>query len=427
MVDTAQAVMGLWHPGQEQDISISHLLHAFARTDPAPNRAWSVNTTILLKLVGMPRPQKFSEEHWLVVCQLAAMGFYYLLQPGKYAKSRSNAEDHDTLGKPFHLRHASFLLTNAKYHAAHQLTPRCNCRCKDFELSTMHMAMLSFDGQKSAAKGDQVCQQHIGGSLCRGTALYHCVYSLKDHLGKKTMHPDSINAPLCSYFVPATAKKKHRWANVTTSQLTAALRLAADHCKDCTGIPPKLINTRSLHTGGATTLLCAGVGKDITKILGHWRSDAVDVYLHTSTHTATAGFSKKMFNAGGHKFAPKQESSTPPISSLKRHHPMPRMSTSANLWCTTTTATPSMTQSWAHWPLRVAPHNSSPDPNRRLHLHSTILHALLRRPSSIQPRLSPRLQKSHSSSHPLFTTMAHRFFDLVEGKGRCSEGLSKPP
>jgi len=108
------------------------------------------------------------------------------------------------------------------------------------------------------------------------------------------MHPAGINAPLYSYFVPATATKKHSWKDVTTSQLTEALRLAAALCQDCTGIPPKLINIRLLRAGGATTLLCDGVSKDITKILGRWRSDVVDLYLCTSTYTATAGFSKKM-------------------------------------------------------------------------------------------------------------------------------------
>ena len=126
------------------------------------------------------------------------------------------------------------------------------------------------------------------------------------------MHPKGINAPLYSYFVPATAKKKHSWADVTTSQLTAALRLAAEGCQDRTGIPPKLINARSLRAGGATALLCAGVSKDVTKILGRWRSEAVDVYIRTSTHTATAGFSKKMLDTGGYKFAPDQEASTLP-------------------------------------------------------------------------------------------------------------------
>jgi len=96
------------------------------------------------------------------------------------------------------------------------------------------------------------------------------------------------------------------------SQLTAALRLATERCKDRTGIPPKLINARSLRAGGATALLCAGISKDTTKILGCWRSDAVDVYIRTSTHTATAGFSKKMLDAGGYKFGPDREASTLP-------------------------------------------------------------------------------------------------------------------
>jgi len=78
------------------------------------------------------------------------------------------------------------------------------------------------------------------------------------------------------------------------------------------GIPPKLINAGQLRAGGATALFCASVGKDVTKIFGRWYSDAVDVYLRTSTHTATAGFSKKMFDTGGYKFAPEQESSTLP-------------------------------------------------------------------------------------------------------------------
>jgi len=171
---------------------------------------------------------------------------------------------------------------------------------------------VSFDDQKNAARGDRVCQQYIGGELCPGTALCNRVYSLIDHVGKKTMHPQGINAPLYSYFVPATAKKKHSWKDVTTSQLTEALRLAVDLCKDRTGIPPKLINARSLRAGGATALLCAGVSKDITKILGRWCSDAVDLYLRTSTYTATAGFSKKMLEAGGYKFASDQEASTLP-------------------------------------------------------------------------------------------------------------------
>ena len=312
LVDTSRAGMELWKPGQQRHISVAHLLRAFARTDPVPNRVWPINTTILLELLSMPKPNNYSDEHWNALLQLASMGFFYLLRPGEYAKSDARAKDHDTLGKPFRLRHAAFLLKNGKFVQAHTLTPRSK-RCRnDFELSTMNMATLSFDDQKSTAKGDRVCQQYLGGPLCPGTAIYHRVYSLIDHMGKKTMHPEGINAPLYAYFVPATSKKKASWANVTTRQLTIVLRLAAARCQDQTGIPPKLINARSLRAGGATALLCAGVGKDITKILGRWRSDAVDLYLRTSTFTLTEGYSKMMVDSGSYKFASDQADSTLP-------------------------------------------------------------------------------------------------------------------
>ena len=54
------------------------------------------------------------------------------------------------------------------------------------------------------------------------------------------------------------------------------------------------------------------MGKDIVKILGRWRSDAVDVYLWTSTWTLTEGYSELMVQAGGYKFAPDQVESTLP-------------------------------------------------------------------------------------------------------------------
>jgi len=72
----------------------------------------------------------------------------------------------------------------------------------------MHMAMLSFDDQKSAARGDRVCQQCIGGALCPGRALYDQVYLLIDHAGKPTMHPQGINAPLYSYIRAGYCKEK---------------------------------------------------------------------------------------------------------------------------------------------------------------------------------------------------------------------------
>ena len=314
LVDPTVAEHSIWRPGEDRPLPIKHLLRAFARTDPVPNRVWPISVTILRTLLAMSKPKNFSEEHWAAIKDLAVLGFFYLLRPGEYAASDAKAKDHDTLGKPFRLKHAAFLMKNGKYFPAHTLTSRRNKRRNDLELKAVNMAILSFDDQKSTAKGDKACQQYIGGLLCPGTALYNQVYSIADHLGTPTKHPQGANAPLYAYFIPATARKKASWGNVTTKHLTMALRLAAATCENVTGIPPKLINARSLRAGGATALLCAGVGKDITKILGRWRSDAVDLYLRTSTFTLTAGYSKLMVQHGAYKFAPDQVESTLPHS-----------------------------------------------------------------------------------------------------------------
>jgi hypothetical protein len=176
--------------------------------------------------------------------------------------------------------------------------------------------MLTFDEHKSMAKGDKFSQQRrmLGDDkhICPATALFHRVTNLTSRQKGRSPHPAGIDAPLYSYHVPASRTKKAGWAEVHADHLTDALRLAAELCYDETGIPAKLINVRSLRAGGATALLCAGVSKDIVKLLGRWRSDAVEVYLRTSTYTLTAGYSDRMFQYGQYKFAPDQVDSSLP-------------------------------------------------------------------------------------------------------------------
>jgi hypothetical protein len=59
-----------------------------------------------------------------------------------------------------------------------------------------------------------------------------------------------------------------------------------------------------LRAGGATALLCAGIAKDIVKLIGRWRSDAVDRYLRTGTITITEGYATRMVHAGNYRFIP---------------------------------------------------------------------------------------------------------------------------
>ena len=172
LVDTTLPGQSIWTPGAKRPLAIAHLLRAFARTDPAPNRVWPINTTILVKLLTMRRPSKYSEEQWEAIKDLAIMGFFYLLRPGEYAYSVPTAKEKDSHGKPFRVKHVSFLLTNGKYQLGHQMTTLGRKRCNDFKPEAIKIAALSFDDQKSTAKGDKVCQQYRGGMLCPGEALY---------------------------------------------------------------------------------------------------------------------------------------------------------------------------------------------------------------------------------------------------------------
>ena len=79
LVDPTDGKRSIWRPGEDRPLPIKHLLRAFARTDPVPNRVWPISVTILRTLLAMPKPDKLSEELWAAIKDLAIMGFFYLL------------------------------------------------------------------------------------------------------------------------------------------------------------------------------------------------------------------------------------------------------------------------------------------------------------------------------------------------------------
>jgi hypothetical protein len=115
-------------------------------------------------------------------------------------------------------------------------------------------------------------------------------------------HRGTPETPLFHYYEQHPTQGQQGFLPIKSSELTKALRLAASHVFASTGIPPHRINSRSLRAGGATALLCAGVDKDTVKILGHWRSDSVEVYLRTSSFTVTDGYAQKMLDSGNYQF-----------------------------------------------------------------------------------------------------------------------------
>ena len=105
--------------------------------------------------------------------------------------------------------------------------------------------------------------------------------------------------PLCAYY-----DSHGRLSYITSTHITNGLRHAMIALQEYTGIEPSLLSVRSLHPGGATALLCAGIHSDVIMLLGRWKSDAMFRYLRIQAHTLTTNLSQQMLDHGSYTFAP---------------------------------------------------------------------------------------------------------------------------
>jgi hypothetical protein len=92
--------------------------------------------------------------------------------------------------------------------------------------------------------------------------------------------------------------------DITTGDITTALRAAAALVQHITNIPPDCVVAYSLRSGGATALLVSGVDETAIRALGRWKSDAIFLYLRTQASNLTANYARHMFHHGQYSFSP---------------------------------------------------------------------------------------------------------------------------
>ena len=71
-----------------------------------------------------------------------------------------------------------------------------------------------------------------------------------------------------------------------------------------TGIDPMKIQAYSLHSGGATALLCAGTDPLYIQLIGRWNSQAMLRYLRSQAGPVMLQQSAKMLQHGSYSFNP---------------------------------------------------------------------------------------------------------------------------
>jgi hypothetical protein len=158
--------------------------------------------------------------------------------------------------------------------------------------SSLLAVTLDFVDQKNSKKGEKITQRATSHAmLCPAKAVARLVTTLvRNGANPKTnyhryMHPTRGLLP------------------VTREDIGLVLGLAARAVEDITGIDHTLITASSLRPGGATALLCAGINKDTIKLIGRWRSDAIDTYLRTTATILTSDHSAKMLEHGSYRFS----------------------------------------------------------------------------------------------------------------------------
>jgi hypothetical protein len=87
-------------------------------------------------------------------------------------------------------------------------------------------------------------------------------------------------------------------------EITFALHRAATTIFHLTNIPLDCIKAYSLCSRGATTLLVSGINKMAIHALGHWKSDAIFLYLRTQPSRLTFSYTSLMLSHGQYMFSP---------------------------------------------------------------------------------------------------------------------------
>ena len=254
---------------------LHQLLKGLKKDDPPPERVLPVSLCILKALCGMTTSGFQFDE---AIRDLCTIGFFYLCRPGESTAPAAQSD-----AAPFRLCDVEFIIN-------HQCYTGCNVPLP--LLAAAQATRLEYTVQKNGNKGDKVAHGRSGHQhLCPVVAIANRVRHLR-------MHHAAPDTPLYVVF------HSNKPICVAARHLTAALRAAATAVAPTTGIDPARISARSLRPGGATALLCAGVDKDTTQLIGRWKSDAMIRYLHLQAAPAMRRYAPAMLKHGTFTFLP---------------------------------------------------------------------------------------------------------------------------
>jgi hypothetical protein len=209
------------------------------------------------------------------IADMCIVGFFFLCRPGEFVETSTR-----TQSRPFRLGDVTFLI-DQRWYTGHTVPLET--------LAAARSATLCYNNQKNGVRGQGITMGTTGDpDICPVRALARRVHHLRAN------HADAAT-PIYSFWDPAVDPDRSEVFNV---HVTHALRLAAAALFPILGIEAHDISCRSLRPGGATAMLCARIDRDVTQLVGRWKSDEMLKYLHVQADSLMHNYSRQMFEQG---------------------------------------------------------------------------------------------------------------------------------
>jgi hypothetical protein len=264
----------------EIDIRIQRQLRAYAKEDPPPRRVKPLPLSLLHHLYRLAQAK--GDELSIAVGDLAYLAFFFLLRPGEYCVS---SESH-----PFRLCDVQLFIDNTRLDIL-------TCPIADLFLSTF--ATLTFTTQKNGVRDEVIGHARSGHTLgCPVLVIVRRIIHLRHHQAPEA-------TPLCAVF-RAASRASNKWFFVTSTLVTATIRVSATLMGPSLGFRPEDVSARSTRAGGAMALLCGNIDPNVIQLVGRWRSDVMLRYLTTQAWPHMRNLASIMLTSGTFTVIPGQ-------------------------------------------------------------------------------------------------------------------------
>lgn len=256
------------------DQRLKDLLAAYRHGDRPPERVRPVPVTILEHAYGLS--SNANDPFHRAIVDLAIFGFFFLLRPSEYSDTGA-------------VTVTERLTTGSIQLSRDQRQIPFSGPVEDFRTAT-HVT-ITLDTQKNRARAETIAHTRSGHDhICPVQAAIRRLTHLRQHNAAATL-------PFCA------VRRQNQWLLVPSTSITQILQVSA-RALPTAGILPQQITARSLRSGGAMALMCAGVPTDTIKLVGRWRSDAVFRYLHTQAAPLVGPLAPGMATHGRYALVP---------------------------------------------------------------------------------------------------------------------------